>query len=502
MAHASVVPLHPQADQELLALLEEVNALRAAVAEDGAAICQEMLKEAGDKAGPWPGLANLGHYIALRRHDMRGLQRRLMPYGLSSLGRLEGRVMPTLDAVAVALAALVGQPQPVTPPEPAAFFAGETALAAATDRLLGPPRSHRRSRIMVTLPSEAADDPELSLELVRRGMDVARINCAHDARPAWERMATHVRAAGAVHGRSVSVLMDIAGPKIRLEAVAAQSRKARLFLGSRFRLVASGTPMPPLDLPFTALVSLPELVTRLRPGDRVLYNDGKVEGVVETVEPGEAILRVTRVKSTGSRLKPEKGLNLPDTALGLSPLTGKDETDLAAVLELADILGYSFVADPSDLDLLEEAVARHGRPERPLGLIAKIERPEAVRNLPALIARAAGRWPFGLMIARGDLAAEIGFERLAEMQEEILWLGEAASIPVIWATQVLESMVKEGTPSRGEMTDAAMAARAECVMLNKGPELAGAVALLDRLLGRMDAHQFKKTAMLRALNAW
>src|SRR5690606_23558082 len=104
MATAAVVPLHPQADQELLALLEEVNTLRAAVAEDGAAICREMLEEAGDKAAPWPGLANFGHYIALRRHDMRGLQRRLMPYGLSSLGRLEGRVMPTLDAVAVALA--------------------------------------------------------------------------------------------------------------------------------------------------------------------------------------------------------------------------------------------------------------------------------------------------------------------------------------------------------------------------------------------------------------
>ncbi len=106
------------------------------------------------------------------------------------------------------------------------------------------------------------------------------------------------------------------------------------------------------------------------------------------------------------------------------------------------------------------------------------------------------------MIARGDLAAEIGFERLAEMQEEILWICESASVPAIWATQVLEDLVHSGIPSRGEMTDAAMAARAECVMLNKGPAVEHAIAVLDRLLQRMDAHIFKKTPMLRALRSW
>jgi pyruvate kinase len=106
------------------------------------------------------------------------------------------------------------------------------------------------------------------------------------------------------------------------------------------------------------------------------------------------------------------------------------------------------------------------------------------------------------MIARGDLAAEIGFERLAEIQEELLWLCEAGAVPVIWATQVLETLVKDGVPSRGEMTDAAMSARAECVMLNKGPALAEAVEVLDRLLTRMSANMSKKTPTLRALKSW
>jgi pyruvate kinase len=116
--------------------------------------------------------------------------------------------------------------------------------------------------------------------------------------------------------------------------------------------------------------------------------------------------------------------------------------------------------------------------------------------------RAAGKQSFGVMIARGDLAIEIGYQRLAEIQEEILWLCEAAHVPFIWATQVLENLVKKGAPSRGEMTDAAMAERAECVMLNKGSFITEAIKILDDVLTRMEAHQVKKTPQLRALHSW
>jgi pyruvate kinase len=105
----------------------------------------------------------------------------------------------------------------------------------------------------------------------------------------------------------------------------------------------------------------------------------------------------------------------------------------------------------------------------------------------------------GVMIARGDLAVECGFERLAEVQEEILWICEAAHVPVIWATQVLESLARTGFPSRAEITDAAMSQRAECVMLNKGPHICEAVAVLDDVLRRMQAHVTKKRSMLREL---
>ncbi len=488
--------------EETMQLQEELLALRQAVAREGSQMLEQL--EAGS---PLPQAhkqttENLCHYLALRHHDLRIVQRRLMALGLSSLGRLESRVLPTLDATLSALSAINGTNAPFAQPVVHAFFNGEAELIEATDELFGAPRKNRRGRIMVTMPSQAADDQHFVSDLVARGMDIARINCAHDNAESWARMATNIRQAAEAGGHSVKILMDIAGPKIRTEAVEIK-KKTRLKKGDLIRLVAKGAPNIEDGIIASTTASLPEIVTRLEPGHRIRYDDGKLEGVVEERSEDEAIVRVTHAKSDGVKLKPEKGLNVPDTALGLSPLTTKDKSDLSAVVETADMIGYSFVSEPGDIPLLEEALREIGREKTMLGLVAKIEQPTALRNLPALIveARRHNR-PFAVMIARGDLAAEIGFDRLAEMQEELLWICEAASVPVIWATQVLEDLVKTGLPSRGEMTDAAMAARAECVMLNKGPAVGEAVTLLDGLFARMDAHMFKKTAMLRALQTW
>jgi len=135
-----------------------------------------------------------------------------------------------------------------------------------------------------------------------------------------------------------------------------------------------------------------------------------------------------------------------------------------------------------------------------MGIVLKIETRQAFERLPNMIFAAMRQHPIGVMIARGDLAVECGYERLAEVQEEILWICEAAHIPVIWATQVLESMAKRGQPSRAEITDAAMGERAECVMLNKGAHIVAAVSTLDDILRRMENHQSKKSARLRQLH--
>jgi pyruvate kinase len=162
------------------------------------------------------------------------------------------------------------------------------------------------------------------------------------------------------------------------------------------------------------------------------------------------------------------------------------------------MVGFSFVQSGRDMQALMRALEQRNAGH--LSIIAKIETKAAVKNLPEIIFSTLSHHRLGVMIARGDLAVELGGERMAEIQEELLWLCEAAHVPVIWATQVLESMTKKGMSTRPELTDAAMSGRAECVMLNKGPYVLQAVATLDSILTRMQDHQYKKVSRLRALH--
>jgi pyruvate kinase len=246
--------------------------------------------------------------------------------------------------------------------------------------------------------------------------------------------------------------------------------------------------------------TLGEAFSQLRPGLRVLIDDGKIESVIRRADEESILLEITRVPPRGAKLRGDRGLNFPEAELRLPALTPKDLDALSFIAQHADMVGFSFVQREDDVIQLQEHLARLGKPH--LGIVLKIETRRAFENLPTLLWAAMRSEAVGVMIARGDLAVECGYERLAEVQEEILWLCEAAHLPVIWATQVLETLAKEGVPSRAEITDAAMSERAECVMLNKGPHIQKAVTVLDSILGRMQAHQSKKTAMLRQLRSW
>jgi pyruvate kinase len=166
----------------------------------------------------------------------------------------------------------------------------------------------------------------------------------------------------------------------------------------------------------------------------------------------------------------------------------------------ADLVGLSFAQSADDVRALRHRLHQLGAAH--LGLVLKIETRRGFEHLPEMLFAAMGARAAGVMIARGDLAVECGYDRMAEVQEEILWACEAAHMPVVWATQVLETLAKTGLPSRAEITDAAMGERAECVMLNKGPHILDAIRMLDDILRRMESHQAKKRPLMRALKAW
>jgi pyruvate kinase len=244
-------------------------------------------------------------------------------------------------------------------------------------------------------------------------------------------------------------------------------------------------------------VTLPEIFSDVRPNEKIWFDDGKIGGVIRDVDENKIVVEITKGRAKGERLRGDKGINLPDTELGLPALTADDIALLPFIARHADLIGYSFVRRPSDIHLLQTELDKAGGAD--LGLILKIETRKAFERLPELIFAAMRSSRVGVMIARGDLAVECGYERTGELQEEIMWIAEAAHVPAIWATQVLENLAQKGQLSRAEITDAAMAERAECVMLNKGPFVIDAVKVLDDVLRRMQSHQAKKSSLLRPL---
>jgi pyruvate kinase len=610
-------------------LLREMIELREQLL-GGAALRLAAACRADDHASCSASAHNLAHYLALRCRDLRTLQSRLARQGLSSLGRVESHVLASIDQVIRVLSRLCGVSEPTLDRRPApGFEAGNELLASNTRKFFGRSLSHRGTRIMVTIPSEAALDETLIRSLMDSGMDCARINCAHDDAQAWLKMIGYIRRHEVRSGRRCRVAMDLAGHKLRTgpleDAVFPTRLKVRRDASGRARAPARIAVLPPgftgsidtstadawLSLPhgeqpclvagdrleFTdlrgrrrrleiqcvldqggwlahcrksarigeqtilrhlrlqgdnwapvseqdiSLVGHPRRAERIRlfPGDplcltapaipgrpaitdadgrvieparigiipaQVLHrlesgqivwiDDGKAGAVVETVLPDSVLLRMTNTRAGGFRLKPDKGVNLPGADLGLPALSPKDLEDLDFVVGHADMVGFSFVETVGDMFALMEQLECRGAGGMPI--IAKIETGRAVRNLPEILLATIGRQPLSVMIARGDLAVEIGGERLAEIQEEILWLAEAAHVPVVWATQVLETTARTGVVSRPELSDAAMSARAECVMLNKGPFIVDALRTLDAILCRMQEHQRKKTAQLRALH--
>ena len=566
---------------------------------------------------------NLLHYLSLRQRDLRPIQDRLASHGLSSLGRAESHVKASVDTLDNVLRILIdNHHKPENSDGTLSYQEGLDLLNAHTETLLGPKPATRSVRIMVTMPTEAAEDYDFVRTMMLSGMDCMRINCAYDDASVWLKMIENARRAANETSRSCRVLMDLAGPKLRTGEIkrgpeiikwhprrnlyGALKSPARIWLtppdgsgvpfehadaclpvtgrgldllkpgdvlkffdargasrsmkvikrvnghwwaestqttyihsGTALYVSRDGLPMkmfperigqlPPVEqyipvrkgdlliLTRAALpgepgvydnngrlvrpphisLSLPEIFDDVCEGEPIWFDDGAIGGVIEKAGKEQLHIRITYAGTNGRKLRADKGVNLPDSELHLPSLTQKDLNDLRFIALHADVVGYSFVNSAMDVQELQKQLALMGGKD--LGIVLKIETRRAFDELANLLLAGMRSPAAGIMIARGDLAIECGWERMAEVQEEILWICEAAHMPVIWATQVLENLAKSGLPSRAEITDAAMGERAECVMLNKGPYILDAVRVLDDILQRMENHQSKKRSMLRHL---
>jgi pyruvate kinase len=560
---------------------------------------------------------NLVHYMALRAHDIRTLQDKLKDFGLTPFDNIEPHVMRSLCLTKVLLQRLTGIIEPISNRKTVSVKKSAKILSRNATVLFGEKTRKRRTRIMVTMPQQAAKDHLEIVKFLNAGMNCARINCASNDIDTWRKMIVNIEKAKTALQKGCRVMMDLAGPKIRTgtmipgpkvihikperDDLGNVSKPAKLWLAppnepapdeadalipveagwlkkistgdeitftdsrqkkctitiigkegngklgviSDSAYITTGTEFIVIKddheqemvtvgefLPIEQFIilkpgdrliihkdpqygepakcdehgnlmrqahiscTMPEIFEDVKRGEPILFDDGKIEGVIENVRKDKFTVKITNAREQGSRLRAGKGINLPFTKLSFSGLTQKDRNDLRYIVEHADAVNVSFINRPEDVKELFDEFSKIGRQT---GVILKIETRKGFENLPMILLEAMQLCPLGVMIARGDLAVEVGWNNMAMVQEEILRVCEAAHIPDIWATQVLENMAKKGTPSRAEITDAAMAQRAECVMLNKGSQITKTIKMLDKILKSMQEINKKKTSVLPTL---
>lgn len=341
---------------------------------------------------------------------------------------------------------------------------------------------HRRTRIVATL-GPATRSPEAIRRMVEAGVDVARLNMSHGTPEEHAERYAGVRAAAAATGRAVAVLVDLSGPKIRTGS----------FPGGGIDLTDGSTVcVTTRDVPgAVGLIpsNYPALARDVRAGDRILLDDGNLELRVASSDGVD----VSCVVVHGGRLKDRKGINLPGVALSTPALTDKDRRDARFAVELgADLLALSFVRSAADVLELRELTTRLGRV---VPIIAKIEKPEALADIEAILAAADG-----IMVARGDLGVELPPEQVPLAQEQLIERARAHAKPVIVATQMLESMVDHARPTRAEVSDVANAVRsgADAVMLSAesavGAYPYGAVQTMDQVARQTEGYLFERGA--------
>ncbi|MHB1488902.1 MAG: pyruvate kinase, partial [Cellulomonas sp.] len=308
----------------------------------------------------------------------------------------------------------------------------------------------RRAKIVCTI-GPVTESAEQIQALVDAGMDVARLNRSHGDTEVHERVYNNVRAAASASGRSVAVLVDLQGPKIRLGRFV--DEKVELAEGDIFTITTDDVPGTK-ELASTTHKGLP---VDARVGDPILIDDGRVQVRIIEVSGPRVVTRV----EVGGPVSNNKGLNLPGVAVSVPAMSDKDEADLRWALNIgADLIALSFVRNASDYDDVRRIMEEEGRV---LPVIAKIEKPQAVENLAEIIDAFDG-----IMVARGDLGVEMPLEQVPLVQKRAVELARRSAKPVIVATQVLESMISAPRPTRAEASDCANAVLdgADAVMLS------------------------------------
>ncbi|MEA2029096.1 MAG: pyruvate kinase [Campylobacterota bacterium] len=589
-------------------LLDELKALKKALLDNRDNPSNELVQN------------NLNDYVTLRSFDLISLQDELTSMGLSSLGRSQTCVMSSIDQNIQVLEKILNQKSQIDTNSYLDFKSAKKIQKEHT-KVFGKVRDDIfKTKIMVTLPSQAAQSDELIKDLIDQDVSILRINTAHDDADIWSRMAHLIKKNNHKQKKDTKIYVDLAGPKNRTGALnkiltpfkigskksafevdilsktqknsvtqkasvdmqgnklnatlvvddafykrSLKYNKIKLedhtrdkvhtfklyredqrlfFIPDRKILIDQDTHLHSpkrkhssslhnfiyLDevirvfeqdeiilthqdilghttfnyeqKEYAAIVacSNTEIFKYVNEGDTIFIDDGKIGAIVTQKLTIGLELKIILAKANGTLLKAQKGINFPNTDLDIPAITDEDRDNFDSVIEYADFIGISFTQSAKDIQVVQELLNRADKNK--IAIVPKIETKLGVNNLPQILSQLIKREHFALMIARGDLAIEVGFDNLPYIQEEIFDICESALVPVIYATQILEGQMKRNLPTRAEVTDAAFAQRADCIMLNKGPYVVDTVLILKKILRSMHKLFAKNRQLLNVCTAW
>ncbi|MBN2824783.1 MAG: hypothetical protein JXQ76_05635 [Campylobacterales bacterium] len=564
---------------------------------------------------------NLSDYVSLRSFNLTSIQEELTSMGLSSLGRSQTCVISSINHNIAILAQLLGKEKSLDEDDYLDFKSAKRILKQNTKIFGMSDDEHYKTKVMVTLPSQAAQTDELIAELIAQDVSLLRINTAHDDLGAWSKMALFIKEQNQKQGKETKIYVDLAGPKNRTGEMqklfnpfkigskkiavevdilpqsdtcavtqgAFSDIKGNLFNASlvveddfyercrdkwhsikimdnnkhklyTFKLhkdkkritirpdkkvwIESETILyspkakrssrlhrlryedeairlfqndeiilTPQEMvaqknfiyenkEYAAIIecSNKEIFEYIKLEDTIFIDDGKIGAIVTQKLPIGVVLKITLAKENGTLLKAQKGINFPNSNLDICAITDEDKRNLFGVIDFADLIGLSFTQSAKDIEIIQQILDHKGKEH--IAIVPKIETKRGVKNLPSILAELLKRPNYALMIARGDLAIEIGFDNLPYIQEEIFHICESALVPVIYATQILEGKMKKNLPTRAEVIDAAFAQRADCIMLNKGPFVVDTVIILKKILHSMHKVYEKNRQLLNISTTW
>ncbi|MEA3443123.1 MAG: pyruvate kinase [Bacteroidota bacterium] len=341
-----------------------------------------------------------------------------------------------------------------------------------------------KPQLMVNLRQEAEYNQDYLQKLLNNGVGFFRINCAFGKHKSWQAISENLKSASTHCGIQGKLLMDLAGPKIRIEKLFKDlSSENSIRLQENEELIIANSPFSIADnhQEFKNYHIIKSNFTgdfsSCRPGEIIRFDDSRIEAHIVGVEQDYLKIIIKKLIRPEENLLPGKGINFPESSLGISGLTEKDKIDLSGITNIADVLCFSFVQSAADIIEIEREILKHDRGNVPV--VIKIETYLAIENIEEILLAAMRIKKVAILVARGDLVSECGWEALPAIQERIFKLAKAAHLPTILATEIMESFNQTGIHTRPDVIDLYHARNFDCLLINKGPNIFGTIDFVN-----------------------